>query len=398
MDHDSHTMQPQTTRASVGRAIGTLSVQVAEAVAADINSQLESYAGVPQEAIIESVQRNMARGIAVLIDGAVPTSVPEQAEAGDTTRERLEQGARWEDIVRAYRMSLTAVHAEFLEEATKSALNPAATLEGSSLLWELSDWFINGSAEAFTTWSNEVAGSRAAAEAEFVRGLLNNDWRNPQFSAMVRRFGFTAHDSYRVFIAPEQSSADVAASAGAATTPHLNSRQILIGAVLRHRYIGIIRDDVALQLPDAAVAVGTATTLDHLKESAYIAESIWSVILSKSPGTYDLSEIGWLVAVPQHPELSRMYIDRYIAPLEPETAAGRALMTSLSVLMKHDGNIRLAADELQLHENSLRYRLERFTEKTGVKLTSLQHKIGLVWGIQAYEQEFAPPTFGEFYK
>jgi putative transposase len=368
----------------VGRAISNLSDQVADEATDQIYSQLASYASVPRQDIIVSVRKNLARGIAVLIDGSVPQSVPEEAEAGDTTRTRLNQGARWEDIVRAYRFSLTAVHEAFLQEAARSALNPEATLEGSSLLWELGDWFINGSAEAFTTWSNEVAGARAAAETEFIRGLLNDDWQNPQFASLVAEFGLQPDEQYCVCIAPENTAWDEAGP-------------VIVSATLQHRLIGVTTQAAALRAPDAPIAVGPAWPLDTLSRSAHVAESIWSVVREDPAGVYDLSTVGWRIAIPDYPQLSKYYLERYIFPLNPDTAGGQALMTTLSVFLKHNGNVRLAAQELRLHENSLRYRLERFSTKTGIELTTIDHKIGLAWAIAAYEHAATNSEIGEFY-
>ena len=384
------------TRASVGRAIGELSDAVAEQVADKIYAQLDSYATVPRASILGSVRRNMARGITVLIEGMVPTSIPEKEEAGDTTRERLEQGARWEDIVRAYRLSLTAVHEVFSHQAAEAGLNPQDILDGSFLLWELGDWFIEGSAQALTTWSAEVAGARAAAEAEFMRGLLTDDWQNLQYRTQLRRWQLDPDATYRVFIAPETSSTT---NMGTTGRPGDNiGTKILVSAVFQHRLIGLISDDGPLQPTSQPVALGTAVGLGTLSESAHVAESIWPFASTQASGIYDLATLGWRVAVPQHPQLSNLLVERYITPLEPTSAAGQALIESLKVLLHYDGNIRLTAQTLQLHENSLRYRLERFSEKTGIQLNTIDHKTGLAWALQAYELQHTTVRFGEFYK
>lgn len=399
--HNEYMDSNHVTRAEVGRAIGEFSDAVAAEVANKIYAQLDSYADVPRQAVLGSVRRNLARGVTVLIDGAVPTSIPEQEEAGDTTRERLEQGARWEDIVRAYRLSLTAVHEVFLRQATRSQLDPQATIEGSSLLWDLGDWFTNGSAQALTIWSNEVAGARAAAEAEFVRGLLTDDWQNPRFRMFVEQLGLDSEMRYQVFISHESSSSSWlgAASQRSITAPAEGSQSpIVVSTVLQNRLVGLIRADGTAQASHYPVALGTEVHLDALSHSAHIAESIWPLARVQAPGVYDLAAVSWRVAVPQHPDLSRLFVERYIMPLNPDTEAGRALVSSLKVYLKYDGNVRKTAQELRIHENSLRYRLERFTQKTGVKLDSIDQKIGLAWAIQAYEQPDTHWRFGEFYK
>ena len=82
-------------------------------------------------------------------------------------------------------------------------------------------------------------------------------------------------------------------------------------------------------------------------------------------------------------ELRQSYRVRVLGPLLRYDAVHRTeLVTTLDAFLRNSGSWVKAAEELHLHVNTLRYRIERVERLTGRELSRLEDRIDLFLALQ----------------
>lgn len=84
-------------------------------------------------------------------------------------------------------------------------------------------------------------------------------------------------------------------------------------------------------------------------------------------------------------ESMKDYCDRYLGTLiEYDNANKKELIHSLQVYLDNESVIQAAAEQLHVHYNTLRYRINRIEEITGLNLTNPQHKLNFRISLMIY--------------
>lgn len=371
------------------------SVQLVDPTVDGIYTELNSYSDVPRSDLVESVQVNLKRAIATLLEGAAPTGEG-SGEHRETTRQRIDQGVPIEDIIRAYRLSLRAIHARYIDISTEMALSPREALRGASLLWELGDWFVAGAAAEYRYRAGNEAVRRSLARAELMRELLSKGRRDPSIFARLSDFGIQAENEYAVIISHSHVSGVPFRMLDRDRL--LLSDNTVLMAQIGQRIIGLVPQDWDIRAEKSPVALGPFQSLESISHSAGVAERVWQQVSRSRPGVYRLEHFGWRLAVPLERDISRHLVEKYLLPIAPETRNGAELLRTLIGLLKEDMNIRRAAEHLNVHKNTLRYRLDKYTEVTGIDLSDTDSQFDLAWAVEAYKLSEGEALIGEFYK
>nr|WP_275902227.1 helix-turn-helix domain-containing protein [Brevibacterium zhoupengii] len=98
-----------------------------------------------------------------------------------------------------------------------------------------------------------------------------------------------------------------------------------------------------------------------------------------------MESYGWRLAVPDSTDINEFLIHRYISPLRPGTAAGRDILETLRTWLRASSSVRRTAEELNVHENTVRYRLQRFSDLIGGFEYGIDELLGLRWALEAYD-------------
>ncbi|MGW2721661.1 helix-turn-helix domain-containing protein [Streptomyces sp. NPDC001492] len=96
------------------------------------------------------------------------------------------------------------------------------------------------------------------------------------------------------------------------------------------------------------------------------------------------------MAVVSEPELAELLIDRYLRPLEAEGEFGALIEESVRGYLEKGRHIREVARSAHVHVNTVRYRLRRFEELTGVGLDSADTAVELSWALAARDLRTPP--------
>ena len=375
--------------AQVAQKVKDLDDAIADSAADRIYSELASYVDVPRDQLLASVRTNAARAVEVLTTGII-AEAEEVPESRATTRARIDQNVPIEDIIRAYRISLNVVHEAFIAEATSQDLEPQVTLEGSTLLWQLGDWFTTGAAAEFRYRAGAAALRESFAASSLIRSLIESEDPGLETLLKARRYGLDFDRDYAVIIcaAPGEGGNVRGLGHGEASVEFLQAtgsdgRRPAVVAQMDTRIIGIVaRTPATASVP---VAVGPFVPLPRITESARICENVWTIAHRGAPGVHSLADLTWQVAIPGQADLNRHLIDRFVLPLRPETVAGADVLKTVRTWIRTMMNVKKTAEMLHVHENTVRYRLQRFHETVGITELGTKALFDIAWALAAFD-------------
>ncbi|WP_413544189.1 PucR family transcriptional regulator [Citricoccus nitrophenolicus] len=340
-----------------------------------IRQELQSYEPVLQEQLLDSVQVNLERAVGTLLSGTVPTV--EAAENRAVTRQRMDAGAPIGDIIRAYRISLTVIYQDFLALAESAGMTAAQILHGSQLLWQLGDWFTAGAAAEYRYNAAQSAVRKALERAEVVRRLIDGEEWPAGFEARLRDLGIEPGMPYRVLLEKRVQRTTPAGDRGAdRPAPAAGLRADIDGQAV------LIWPDTkdpheVTRAEGQCWAAGPSRPLPLLEESAEVAYRILRALPSTSTGVHTMEDVGWRLVLPLDKLTQDVLSERYLGPLEPGTRAGTEVLETLQAFLDHGRNVRRTAEALTVHQNTVRYRLERFERATGATLQDTEVVTGL---------------------
>lgn len=353
---------------------------VADAALATVRRVLPSYNDVSDGALRASALRN-SRSAAKTLSGRRLPSDRDLWDMAVAAGERARQGLPVQDILAAYGISLHQIR-EFLAEAAADS-TPAVTLEMVQLLWALADAVGLRLAMVHREAEVELARHDERQRADFLRGLVFGSLGPSE----VRRLG----PAYQLgpdlrYVAlrgrprPGTTTAELqrAISASARDTGHAAFVDVLDGDV-----VGVALRPPQLGACAATVGVGPAVDLTALEPSFATASRVLEVAERFGhQGVFRLEDLSLRVAVAAEDELGELLVRRYLEPLSQAGGRGEAIRETVAAFVEHRLNIKATALALHIHENTVRYRLDRFEELVGARLEDLPAAFEVWWALQ----------------
>lgn len=76
---------------------------------------------------------------------------------------------------------------------------------------------------------------------------------------------------------------------------------------------------------------------------------------------------------------------QFASPVGDRGEFGTALLETLRVYLSSGQNVAKAAEELFIHPNTLRYRVQKYQEITGANLSSSDTVVRIAWALSAIQ-------------
>lgn len=346
-----------------------------------VKQELPSYVAVPVAALQASVQRNLNIALRALRLGCAP-SPGDVPEAEITVRERARQAVPVEDMMRAYRICIGVIQQRFLELAALDGVPPDAVLEGARLLWSVGDAFTTRVALAYQELSVEHALHDAQRRSDFLRSLLTGSLAETELASGCALYGLDAGAHYCAVRARGQTRAGVEVlrrrleESGSAP-----NRPALVG-VLGGDCAGVVVRRPMIQA-ELVVGIGAELPLADVAASFRTASRVLEVACRLHPaGVFGIEDMSWRLAAAADSEVGRHLAKRYLLPLRSLGEFGQQLEDTVRAYLANGLNVGRTAAELVVHVNTLRYRLQRFSEITGASLSSTEVIVELAWALE----------------
>ena len=332
-----------------------------------------SYDRVPTDDLSRSCRRNVARVVATLQQQELPAHIEEDERSSG--QRRALQGVPSDDVVEAYRAVLTVLRDAFIDEAGDAGADAPAVLAGTRQLWDLTDRYSNVLVSARQQVEIDAARRDERHRMAFLQRLLVGGVEHAELVEGGAVHGVLPDREYRVFRGRQESG-----------EPQRLSRHLEQSSAL----VTLVDDDVAgisttrpAALDGAVIAVAGPVPLAGVPTAFTEATLVFTVARRYGrTGVVDSSSLSVRVAVEQQAELGEQLHRRYVGPFQDAGVASEGVLQTVATYLRRQRSVAATAKELSVHENTVRYRIERFRAVTGGDLSDTDVLVEVWWALE----------------
>lgn len=319
-------------------------------------------------------------GVAAVRDSRAITAdeLGAMAELGTRLAER---GIPLEAMVRAFRLLARVALDKAVAHGAQLGVGLEELYGGMRQLWDWVDDAMVASAAGHR--QHELARDRLDREARvnLMTLLLAGSIARPDLDAAAERLGLDPERSYQVvqvLPADQASRTRVEHALRATGTEGTHALIETLGDTL----VAVLAQTPQLGTVDIA-GVGRAYPLSAVHQSFVEASRALQVATAFGlTGAVCLSDVPVQAAILADDDLSTMVVNRCFAAI-PETRGQREILReTLAALLDHDMRFDAAAAAMHVHTNTLRYRVQRFEQISGMSLDRTEDLVAVWWAVQ----------------
>lgn len=293
---------------------------------------------------------------------------------------RGRQGISIEDMLFGWRLAVRTALESLVSVGRDNDVTDRDLLNLSHDILAVSDVAIVALARGHHDAEREVADYEQDRLTDLVRGILLGSLSRAEIRVRIDGYGLDPDGDYHAIRArttANTQTGDLTRYLG--RTPGASARGLI--ASIDGDIAGFF-DRRPDPTPGAIIGLGPPARLDRLEPSFRRATRAMTTAAAFGlTGIHDLSGLGLLPAVLDEHEVGDELVRQYITPLGSGEAADTILNTVrhyLSVGMRAD----IAAEELFVHHNTVRYRLRRYEELTDTNLRDPDRALEAWWALQ----------------
>jgi hypothetical protein len=346
-----------------------------------LQAEMPTYRSLPADALEADVRVEVERVLRSARSGRAALSEREFAELADVGETRAQQGVPVDDMLRAWRIGVQVVVAYAREVGRRLGIGDDQILEfvESTLAW--ADVAMVTTAAAHRRAELELALADHERRGAFVRGALFGGLPPAELRIQAEAYSL---DPARDYVA-------VRASPCAGGPTHQIERALGFHEAAQHRrgMSAVVDGDVAGFLHeapradvDAIVGVGPARPLERLTESYRLAtRALGAARACGLTGVHDVPSLGLRAAVVADEDVGDAFHARYVEPLAGASSPAE-LMATVRAYLARGMHVERTAEQLFVHQNTVRYRLARFEALTGASLRDPQVGFEVWWALE----------------
>ena len=336
-----------------------------------IREDIPEFRRIPADRLAQAIRGNITRALEALRDLREPTA-DELEMAAAVGRERAEQGLGVDEVLHAYRISISSVWSRFGEVARERGADVGSVLAFSETLWLWADAVMDIVADGHREVELEQAREEQQRRDAFVLALLTGTLGAAELRRESATHGLDGDRHYVPFRARGSSARAAGSLAGDAGL-----------------FIALDRDHagIAVREPEAQAGVmcgfGPPARLADLPASfATASRALQTAVAFGQEGAFSLADLSIRPAIVADEVLGDAFAARYLEPLAGLGRLGTELDSTLRAWFDQEMRIDETARVLHVHPNTLRHRLRRFEETTGATLRDPRMLVELWWALE----------------
>jgi hypothetical protein len=367
----------QASRFALFDALLSQSPELAEQAERVIKAQLPRYRAVPRQLLAGQVALYTNRLLRAARDGRPTVTDREVDELAAFVETRARQGIPADDVLRGWRIGFDVVAGCARQVAKQLDIDDAQVLACVQLMASWLDGATAAATGAHRSTDFELSLPQRGNRAMFVRGALFGDVPVVELHSQAQTFGLDPYGEY------------VAVRARLDRGTPSNKLERMLGfhdgarssTVVDGYIVGFLPEPPPRRI-DAVVGFGPAMPMERLVESHRLAErAVTAVEACRLRGAYDIASLGLRAAVAVDADVGELLCHRYLEPLA-QGGSARELVATLRAYLACGMNVERTATRLFVHQNTVRYRLNRFEELTGASLHEPEDLFGVWWALE----------------
>ncbi|WP_327256512.1 PucR family transcriptional regulator [Streptomyces sp. NBC_01244] len=333
------------------------------------------FAGLPPEEMRPAIRAGFVSALAAFREDR-PASAAELAELAGLGAHRAEQGIPLQALVQGFRQAARVVIEAAHDYNDRYELNVhEADLHAvTQRVWE---WVVDALAvasEAHHSMELELARLDSGPRADFIRRLLLGSLGRADTMSLAPRHGLDPSRVYRAFRAPLDG-------------PRARQRlERMLGSSALHEVIDGDLAGVLLQPPNRSpdlIALGLAVPLTSIADSfAQATLALETARLYGLEGDVDIGDVAARAGSITGRALAEIAYGRCFASLPQPRDQRWTFEATLTAHLAHDLRFEDTARELHVHPNTLRYRIRRFEELSGLRVDHTEDTVTIWWALQ----------------
>jgi hypothetical protein len=354
---------------------------IAERAAQRMQEQLPSYARVDVDDLVPVVRANTHNILDAIRDPDADRSGDEEhyRESGE---QRARQGITSDEMLHAWRIGLEVTRAAAHETAERIGVDDATLLAFVEATLTRGDAGMVESASAHRATELEMARSEQHHRANLVRGVLFGTLAPAATRVQASAYGLDPAATYCALRTRPDDGARVRAlewelGVGDGAGPRRGLAALLDGDLAGF---------VLAPLPGtvtATVGVGPPAPLHALENSFRLAtRALETALALGAAGPAEVAGLGLAPAVIADNDVGVEVARRIVEPVLAQGRTGVALIETVTRYLDNDMRLEATAADLFLHVNTVRYRLRRFEELTGMSLRRVDDLVQVWWAIE----------------
>ncbi|AYF75462.1 PucR family transcriptional regulator [Nocardia yunnanensis] len=348
--------------------------------------EIPAYRGISERRIVPSMVAALGR-----IDAAVRArrafTAAELDEFQDYGRLRARLGVPLEAVLRGWQIMISEIIERIGGRETWQQLPGSALMSVVSALLAASDAATVALSAGHREVQAQLDRGQDSRRDDLIRSLVAGQFTTDELRGHAKDLGLRTEGlraAFRVIGSDPAYTEWTLRQCPACRPPHG------LTALLEGDAVGFYDPRVAdLPLPDGYVGVGPTTKLPELTRSFRIAGRVAETAnLFALPGRHTLDEIGLLVAVVGDPDIGAAMAGKYLTPLDHDEAS--PILDTVDCYLSAGLNASETANRMFLHHNTVRHRLTRFEELTGVSLKDPHVALQVWWALRYRELRARP--------
>jgi hypothetical protein len=353
-----------------------------------IHAEIPLYAQRDPDELLPAIHTNVRDILRPLDEGRAFTDL-ELAAFRSYGETRARQGIPTEEILRAWRLSIREVFDAMITAGRQRRVSDSTLLELTRDLLSATDAATLAFTQGHHRAELELARQEQHRRADFVRGILFAALGPAEILQQAHRYGLDPDRDYRPIRAHLTHAMPMEAIERLLGLVFDSSRPRGMVALVDGDVAGFI-DHPPKGKTRAAIGIGPPARLDALEPSFRRATRAMATAAAFGmTGVYDLGRLGLLPAVLADTDVAEELTRRYIAPL----ATGEAMRPILETVQRYltlGMRADATAEHMSVHHNTVRYRLRRYEELTGVDLRDPNCALEAWWALQRTRLDHSP--------
>lgn len=351
-------------------------------VVARMQQEMPAYAAVPEEDLLPGVSANLELMLPAMRSGR-PFSDAELAVFAAHGEARAGQGVAIEELLRGWRLGTQALVDEMADRAHQTGVDESAVLDLTRGVLAAADVAVVAAARGHRLAELRSDRQDQRRRADLVRGTLFGTLGRQELRAGMEAYGLDPDREYlalRALPTPRRPAEQLEHLLGL-RPGHGTARGLV--ALIDGDLCGFLSSPPAESV-DVPVGIGPETSPDGLASSFRLATRAAATAAAFGlTGVHDLAGLGLLPAVLADDAVGEEMVRRYVTPAG-EGGSGTDVLDTVQCYFDHDMRVDRAASALFVHQNTVRYRLNRFEKDTGADLRKPSDVLGVWWGLQRH--------------
>jgi hypothetical protein len=345
-----------------------------------MRAEIPLYAEHDPDDLLPAIRTSLEGILRPLEDGR-PVTETELAAFRSYGETRARQGIPTEEMFRAWRLSIRAVLDEMIALGRQRRISDRTLLELTQDLLATTDVATLAFTQGHHRAELELARQEQHRRTDFVRGVLFGALGPAEIRRQADQYGLDPDTAYHPIRAQPTTTMPMEAIERLLGLAFRSGRPRGLACLIDGDVAGFV-DHLPQGNTGAAIGIGPPAKLDRLEPSFRRATRAMTTATAFGlTGCHELGSLGLLPAVLADTDIAEELTRRYIEPLGTGVAMLPILETVrryLTLGMRAD----LAARHMSVHHNTVRYRLRRYEELTGMDLRDPNRALEAWWALQ----------------